>query len=62
MWLIWLVFIAVVVYFLLMRTRKSSLTGSGSEERPLDILKRRYAAGEITREEFEAKKETIENR
>lgn len=27
--------------------------GTGSPEAPLDILKRRYAAGEITHEQFE---------
>ena len=31
----------------------------GVSETPLDILKRRYASGEITREEFEAMKEDI---
>jgi putative membrane protein len=34
--------------------------GGGAGESPMDILKRRYAAGEIGREEFEEKKKDLE--
>jgi putative membrane protein len=34
-------------------------SSAGQAETPLDILKRRYARGEITREEFEAMKEDL---
>ncbi len=33
----------------------------GSQDRPLDILKRRYARGEITREEYERMRRDIES-
>jgi len=33
--------------------------GMGSAEAPLDILKRRYARGEITKEEFERMKQDL---
>lgn len=34
--------------------------GSHSEAKPVDILKERYAKGEITREEFHAMKKEVE--
>ncbi len=53
----WAVIITAVVYLVKIIGRKS-----GSEvwhEAPLDILKRRYATGEITREEFERMKDEL---
>ncbi|MFI5341971.1 MAG: SHOCT domain-containing protein [Candidatus Methylomirabilales bacterium] len=34
-------------------------SGTGPAEAPLDILKRRYARGEITKEEFERMKQDL---
>jgi putative membrane protein len=59
MWLILIIVVGVVIYFVLNRSRgAASLTG-GSKEPPLDILKRRYAEGEISKEEFERMKDEI---
>lgn len=41
---------ALVIYLLIKPRYKE-----GARENPLDILKRRYANGEITKEEFEEK-------
>jgi putative membrane protein len=49
-WLVWLVIIVVVVWIITTRTIGAS-TGMG--ESPETILKRRYAKGEIDREEYE---------
>ncbi len=54
MWIIWLLIIVVLVFlvrWLIVSTRNRS----ESSESPEQILKRRYARGEIDREEFEQK-------
>jgi putative membrane protein len=52
--------VIVVVVFLLVRPFYENRTDSShSMESPLDIAKRRYAAGEITVEEFEKIKQDV---
>lgn len=60
MWLLVLVLVGVVIYFLLQVSKSKGSAGS-STETPLDILKRRYAKGEIDKEEFNRKKEDLES-
>jgi putative membrane protein len=55
MWLILLVLIGVVVYFVF----QSSKSKSSATERPLDVLKKRYARGEITKEQFDQMKKDL---
>ena len=57
MWIIFVIIIALLVYFLVQASKKES--EQISTETPLDILKKRYAKGEITKEEFEQMKEDI---
>jgi putative membrane protein len=62
MWLIVIIVIAVVVY--LVYNRNIGAAGGsfgGHRESPMDILKTRYAKGEISKEEFERLKRDIEN-
>ena len=66
-WEAWLMFalmivivvavLVAVVYFLRAAsgTRTASMAPGASPESPRDILKRRYAAGEIDREEYQQK-------
>jgi len=49
---------AVVVYLLLKRQGENRPV-EGPRETPLEILKRRYAKGEITREQFEEMKKDL---
>lgn len=60
MWLIGLIILGVVVYLVVNRTKSIGRPGGPESERPEDILKRRYANGEITREEYERLKKDIE--
>lgn len=63
----WLLFIAIVVLgiYFIARGNKPTKTGGYSgiapEESALEILKRRYAQGEIDREEFEKIKKDLES-
>lgn len=53
-WIFWLVVIVFMVFILSgSRGRQAS---SAATEKPLDILKRRYASGEISTEEYEERK------
>ena len=60
MWLIVLVLVGFVIYFLLQVLKSKDSDGSISET-PLDILKKRYAKGEIDKEEFDRKKKDLES-
>lgn len=54
--LLWLLILAAIgfgIWWLVGQTRRSS------EDRALETLRRRYAPGEITREEFEARRKDL---
>jgi len=56
-WFVWVVILAVVIWIVAARPR----AGRQAEETPLEIVKRRYAKGEISREEFERMKKDLES-
>ena len=58
MWLLFIVLVAVVI-FLIVRTSKLSGLAPPPAETPLDILKKRYAKGEITKEEYNRMKQEL---
>jgi len=53
MFLFWILIIAAVVLGVRWFIDQGKLKGSGVEETPLDILRKRYASGEIDKEQFE---------
>ncbi len=55
--LFWALVILGIVYIVQAVSRKAGQPGP--EEKPLDILKKRYAKGEITKEEFERMKDDL---
>ena len=60
MMIIGAIIVVLVVYLLIRAFYHGELTrGTGVHETPMDIAKRRYAAGEITREEFEKIKKDL---
>ena len=56
-WVIGFVFLFVVIFFYTSKSKNRPV--EKNRESPMNILKERYAKGEITREEFEKKKETL---
>ncbi len=54
--LFWALVILGIMYIVQTISRRP---GQGPEEKPLDILKKRYAKGEITKEEFERMKDDL---
>lgn len=59
MWLIFLIVLGVAIYFIVQALKSKNVIGQG-QDMPLDILKRRYAKGEITKEEFERTKKDLQ--
>jgi putative membrane protein len=59
MWILFLILLGVVIYFIIQNTRSKNLEGQ-SRETPIDILKKRYAKGEITKEDFDRMKNELQ--
>ena len=62
MWVFWLLVIAGV-FFLIQNLAKGSSSRSSNEydDSPLEILKKRYARGEIDEEEYERRRKKLES-
>jgi putative membrane protein len=58
MWILFLIVIGVVLYAVIRGTQSSGTAGT-SGETPLDILKKRYAKGEITEDQLEQMKKDL---
>ena len=59
MLLFWILIIGGIVFAIRWFSRDGSWASSSGHETPLDILKKRYAKGEIDREEFVAKRQEL---
>jgi putative membrane protein len=59
MGILWIIILAVVIYLGFYYARKRGLL-KPSDESPLDVLNKRYASGEISREEYEEMKRDLE--
>lgn len=56
----WIVIILLTVFIIRWAVRTNHRESSGGSESALDILKKRYTKGEITKAEFEEMKKNIE--
>lgn len=60
-WIFWIAIIGLVIYLIVRLTNQRGGTSNNStNETPLDVLKKRYARGEITKEEFESMKKDLQ--
>ena len=60
MWLFWVFLIIVIVVLVKTMTGSSSDSVRERHDSPLEILKSRYARGEIDEEEFERRRKELE--
>jgi len=59
MWIFWILIIVAIIA-LVRGFSGGSATGSPSADSPMEILRRRYANGEISDEEFQRRKKELE--
>ncbi len=59
MWIFWVAVVVGIVFLVKWIVQQSRTGEDKSEENSLEILKRRYARGEIDKEEFEQKKKDL---
>ncbi|PCJ88852.1 MAG: electron transporter RnfE [Thiotrichaceae bacterium] len=60
MWIFWIVLIVIVVFLAKMMMGGPSGQPGVNPESPLNILQKRYASGEIDKDEFESMKKELE--
>jgi len=58
MWILFLIAIILIVY-VLVRVSKTGGLGSSPHETPLDVIKKRYAKGKITKDQFDEMKKDL---
>ncbi len=59
-WIIGLILVAFIIWAVIRLTDQSNnLKNTANHKSPLDILKERYARGEIDKEEFEQRKKDL---
>jgi len=62
MGILWLVIVGLIAWFIVSLVRSSGATApsaTGAHDQALEVLKTRYARGEITKEEFEDKRRDL---
>jgi len=60
-WIFWIIIVVAVVWAVIQFSSRNQQNPPGNKpvESPMDILKKRYARGEITKEEFERMKKDL---
>lgn len=61
MWIILILIAVGIIYFIINQSKSTGNSKSSTGESPTEILKKRYAKGEITKDEFDRLKREIES-
>jgi putative membrane protein len=56
---VWMVFFWALVFYVIFAVVNKGSGGESAKETPLDILSRRYAAGEISKDEFDRMRQEL---
>ena len=59
MWIVWILVIGLIVWAVVTAGRGSNQPTGTSSDSALEILKKRYARGEITKQEYEERKKDL---
>jgi len=59
MWIFWIAVIVGIIFLVRWIVQQGKLSESNAYGNPLDVLKRRYASGEIDKEEYDRKKKDL---
>ena len=60
-WIIGIVVLVAIIVLVINATRNHSAQANSGNKSPLDILRERYAKGEIDKDEFEQRKKDLED-
>ncbi|GMQ88691.1 MAG: hypothetical protein BMS9Abin09_0123 [Gammaproteobacteria bacterium] len=60
MWIFWILLIIVIIAIVKAATGRGSSPGRPADESPMEILRKRYARGEIDEQEFERRRRELE--
>jgi len=58
-WIFWILLLVVIIWVVSQLLNKNQNTTNYKSESAMDILKKRYAKGEITKEEFQSMKKDL---
>lgn len=61
-WIFWLLFLGIIVWAVITFTNRNKYHYSSSPETPMDMLKKRYVRGEITKDQFNNMKKDMTSR
>lgn len=61
MWIFWILLIVAVVWIIKAVSDTGSRTNNSNENSPLEILKKRYARGEIDEQEYKRRRKELED-
>ena len=62
MWYIWIPLIFLTIWLIIKLPNTNQFNYGQKKESPMDILKRRYANGEISTEEYEQQKRVLKEK